>query len=104
MGNVPETGCADAVHACLVLLDLLEFDANGLSQLLLGGPIHPPTLSNAFAYMDVNWMFHRYFLYSSTDRRLRRDICHKSKLSALISAQSHRFAGTRNGCRAKPDL
>ena len=51
--NVPQAGCADAVGACLVLLDLLKLDANAFSKLLLRHSNEPPALTNALTYVNV---------------------------------------------------
>jgi hypothetical protein len=46
---------------------LLEFYANLIGQLLLRGATDPSAMADTLAYMDVNWMLHRVFLFYTVD-------------------------------------
>jgi hypothetical protein len=70
LGNIPKAGRADAVHAGLVFLDLLELDADLFRQLLLGHANHPAAVANALADVNVNGMFHDAILMCLRNRIL----------------------------------
>lgn len=58
LGHVPQAGGADPVHAGLVLLYLLELDADLLGQLLLGHAQRPAGLADLLAHVASNGMLH----------------------------------------------
>ena len=58
VGDIPQTRGGDAVHAGLVFLNLLELDANLVGQLLLRHADQPAPMTDAFAHVDIDRMFH----------------------------------------------
>jgi hypothetical protein len=64
-GNIPEPRGADAVCACLILLDLLKFYANKLCQALLGHAGQPTALSYPLANMNIYFVRHHDLLSNS---------------------------------------
>src|SRR5690606_1008111 len=66
-GDVPQTRGTDPVHAGLVLLDLLELDADTLGELLLRHTHHPAAMTDALADVDVHWMLHHSLPFTTTE-------------------------------------
>ncbi|MNL43530.1 hypothetical protein D3C87_1660470 [compost metagenome] len=54
VGDGLQPACADAIRAFLVLLDLLEGDAEAVRQLFLAQPGHQPTHPDAGTDKDIN--------------------------------------------------
>jgi len=54
LGDIPQTGRADPVHASFIFLNLLEFDIYFFCQLLLFHSNQPPPLTIALTCIHIN--------------------------------------------------